>query len=160
MKYLIYALSLITLPSLAVTVPVPEPCTQECRGDNKPDTSGQVEKICLGNMNDQPNVRAILVYRKGIPGPASWLITRSSSLRPWAMALDLRYQGSFSNDVFVPAQQSAPPANQTVFWTWRNPSENEFDLYGQQSDPVAKQEIPYFHCKFKTQSLQYYINSV
>jgi hypothetical protein len=151
MKTLIYALSLLTLPSLAVTVPVPEHCTQECRGDNNPSTSGQVEKVCLAHMNDDASVRTILVYRKGITGPSSWAITRSSSLRPWALALDLRYQGSFANDVFVPVQQSAHPGNETVFWTWRNPSENEFDLYGQQSDPVANQDIPYFHCKFKTQ---------
>lgn len=154
MRYLIYFLSLITLPSLAVTVPVPEHCTQECRGAQDPNTApitqGQVEKVCLAHMSDQANVRALLVYRKGASDPSSWLITQSTSLRPWALALDLRYQGSFSNDVFVPAQQSAPPTNsQTVFWTWRNPSENEFDIYGQQSDAVANQEIPYFHCKFK-----------
>ncbi|MFL5814469.1 MAG: hypothetical protein ACJ763_12905 [Bdellovibrionia bacterium] len=100
-------------------------------------------------MNDQANARTILVYRKGIPGPSSWLIASSSSLRPWALALDLRYQGSFANDVFVPAQQISTQSDQTVFWTWRDSSESEFDLYGQQSDPVAKQEIPYFHCRFK-----------
>jgi hypothetical protein len=100
-------------------------------------------------MSDQADVRAILVYRKGVAGPTSWRISHSSSIRPWALALDLRYQGSFANDKLVPAQQVATPNGQTVFWTWRSDPESEFDIYGQQSDSIANQEIPYFHCRFK-----------
>ncbi|MFL5814471.1 MAG: hypothetical protein ACJ763_12915 [Bdellovibrionia bacterium] len=100
-------------------------------------------------MSDQADVRAILVYRKGIAGPSSWLITQSFELRPWVLALDLGYQGSYVNDTFVPAQETYSPNNHTIYWTWRTDPGSEFDLHGQQSDPVAKQEIPYFHCEFK-----------
>lgn len=153
MRHLLFILSLITLPTLGATIPVPEHCTQECRGAQDPNTppitQGEVEKVCLAHMSDDASIRTILVYRKGTSGPSSWLISHSSSIRPWALALDLRYQGSYADDEFVPAQQVATPSGQTVFWTWRNGPKNEFDLYGQQSDSIAHQDIPYFHCRFK-----------